>query len=115
MVEDQDAQDEIDDVLDVITEFYGVRLIDLVSRRQSPNLYKARCMGMYLAWKAGAHPLEIGRRFGGRDELIVGAMCRSTARRAVFNTRERGLIRDLQRKRIEASRKRDLPAALRLH
>lgn len=108
VADDVEAEDAIDDVLDVITGFYGVRLIDVLSQRRSSQLHNARCMGMYLAQKAGAGARQIGRRFGGRDHTIVEAVCQNMAREATDNVLQAALVRDLEVMREAVAQKRRL-------
>jgi chromosomal replication initiation ATPase DnaA len=104
---DESKDDVIDDVLDVITAFYGVTLRDVLSARRSARVHTARCVGIYLAHKAGLDSHQIGQRFGGRDHTIIEAVCRNTADNASTDLHQRRLLRDLDAKRRETTARRD--------
>lgn len=109
-----ETEDAIDDVLDVITEFYGVSLEDVLSRRRSVRVHTARCVGIYLAHKAGADPFEIGQRFH-RDHAIIAAVCRNMSNKTLTDFHHRRLIRDLDVIRNLATRRRDRLASRWMH
>lgn len=103
---DDEAEGAIGDVLDAVTAFYSVALMDVLSGRRSSLVHHARCMGMYLAQKAGADAHAVGRRFGGRDPSIVEAVCRNMTRKVADDARHAALVRDLEKRREAASRRR---------
>jgi chromosomal replication initiator protein len=62
----------IQSVIGVVTEFFGVRLTDLQSKRRPRSITMPRQVCMYLARKHTRHSLEeIGGHFGGRDHTTV--------------------------------------------
>lgn len=59
-------------VIQTVTEFYGVRLTDLQSKRRHRSITGPRQVCMYLARNHTRHSLEeIGGHFGGRDHTTV--------------------------------------------
>ncbi|MBL9031713.1 MAG: chromosomal replication initiator protein DnaA [Phycisphaerae bacterium] len=59
-------------VIAAVTEFYGVRLTDLQSKRRHRSVTMPRQVCMYLARTHTRHSLEeIGGHFGGRDHTTV--------------------------------------------
>lgn len=65
-------QPTIQTVISVVTEFYGVRLTDLQSKRRHRSITLPRQVSMYLARSHTRHSLEeIGGYFGGRDHTTV--------------------------------------------
>lgn len=59
-------------VIKVVTDFYGVRLTDLQSKRRHRSVTTPRQVCMYLARRHTRHSLEeIGGHFGGRDHTTV--------------------------------------------
>ncbi|MBN1942525.1 MAG: chromosomal replication initiator protein DnaA [Phycisphaerae bacterium] len=62
----------IDDILGAVTRQYGVRLIDLQSKKRTRSVALPRQICMYLARNLTRHSLEeIGGYFGGRDHTTV--------------------------------------------
>jgi len=62
----------IQQILDAITEFYDVRLTDLLSKRRPKSITRPRQIGMYFARHLTRFSLEeIGSYFGGRDHTTV--------------------------------------------
>jgi chromosomal replication initiator protein len=62
----------IQDILDTITGFYGLKLTELLSKRRHKSVSLPRQIGMYLARKHTRFSLgEIGGYFGGRDHTTV--------------------------------------------
>jgi chromosomal replication initiator protein len=59
-------------VLEVVSDHFGVRLQDLLSRKRSRSISHPRQIAMYLARKLTPLSLEeIGMHFGGRDHSTV--------------------------------------------
>jgi chromosomal replication initiator protein len=59
-------------ILDAISEFYDVRLTDLLSKRRPKSITRPRQVGMYFARRYTRYSLEeIGSYFGGRDHTTV--------------------------------------------
>lgn len=60
------------EILDAVTEVYGVKITDLQSRSRTRAVVRPRQVCMYLARKLTDHSLEeIGRHLGGRDHSTV--------------------------------------------
>ena len=62
----------LDDIGKAVTEYFGVKLSDLQSKRRTQSVAYPRQVAMYLARAATRHSLEeIGGFFGGRDHSTV--------------------------------------------
>ena len=62
----------IQDILDAISDFYDVKLVDLLSKRRNKSITTPRQVGMWLARHHTRFSLEeIGGYFGGRDHTTV--------------------------------------------
>ena len=62
----------IQTIIDAVTDFYGVKLSDLQSKRRHRSITVPRQICMYLARKRTGYSLEeIGGYFGGRDHTTV--------------------------------------------
>ncbi|MGC4031745.1 MAG: helix-turn-helix domain-containing protein [Tepidisphaeraceae bacterium] len=62
----------IQQILDVVTKYYGVKLADLQSKKRNKSIAWPRQVCMYLARKHTRYSLEeIGAYFGGRDHTTV--------------------------------------------
>jgi len=62
----------IQDILDSITQFYDIKLTDLLSKRRHKSVTVPRQVGMWLSRKYTRFSLEeIGGYFGGRDHTTV--------------------------------------------
>lgn len=62
----------IDDILNVVTKRFSIRLIDLQSKKRTRSIALPRQICMYLARNLTRHSLEeIGGYFGGRDHTTV--------------------------------------------
>ncbi len=62
----------IQDILDTVSGFYGLKLTELLSKRRHKSVALPRQIGMYLARKHTRFSLgEIGGYFGGRDHTTV--------------------------------------------
>jgi chromosomal replication initiator protein len=65
-------------VIAIVTEFFGVRITDLQSKRRPRSITLPRQVAMYLARQHTPHSLEeIGGHFGGRDHTTVMHAVRS--------------------------------------
>jgi len=66
------GQPSMEDILRLVTEHFGVKLSDLLSRKRTNAIAYPRQVGMFLARKVTRHSLEeIGGYFGGRDHSTV--------------------------------------------
>jgi len=62
----------VSDILEAVSDHFGVRLPDLVGRKRSRSISRPRQIAMYLARKLTPLSLEeIGVHFGGRDHSTV--------------------------------------------
>jgi chromosomal replication initiator protein len=62
----------ITDIIEAVTNYYGVRLADLQSEKRSQSITLPRQVCMYLARNLTRHSLEeIGGHLGGRDHTTV--------------------------------------------
>jgi chromosomal replication initiator protein len=69
-------------IIEVVTEFYSVRLTDLQSKRRQRSIALPRQVCMYLARNLTRHSLEeIGGYFGGRDHTTVMHAVRTVGER----------------------------------
>ncbi len=63
---------QIGDVLEAVSQYFGVRLAELVGKRRHRSIAYPRQIGMFLARKLTSLSLqEIGGHFGGRDHSTV--------------------------------------------
>jgi chromosomal replication initiator protein len=70
--EQRKGQPTAEDIIQVVTEHFGLKSSDLQSRRRTQSIAHARQIAMYLARKITRHSLEeIGGYFGGRDHSTV--------------------------------------------
>lgn len=76
----QDRQVSLENIQRVVTEYYKIKMADLLSKRRSRTIARPRQMAMYLAKELTNHSLpEIGDAFGGRDHTTVLHACRKIA------------------------------------
>ena len=62
----------IEQIIELITEYFGIKLSDLQSRKRTRSIALPRQVGMFLAKQHTRHSLqEIGGYFGGRDHTTV--------------------------------------------
>ncbi len=67
----------IDNIQRKVSEYYGIRVHDLLSKGRSRSIARPRQMAMALAKELTEHSLpEIGDKFGGRDHTTVLHACR---------------------------------------
>ena len=67
-----DRKVTIDEILRHVSEYYSLRLSELLSPRRARDIARPRQVGMYLAKQLTSRSLpEIGRKFGGRDHTTV--------------------------------------------
>ncbi|MFP8966959.1 chromosomal replication initiator protein DnaA [Pokkaliibacter sp. CJK22405] len=76
----QDKQISIDNIQRVVSEYYKIKVADLLSKRRSRSVARPRQVAMALAKEITNHSLpEIGDAFGGRDHTTVLHACRKIA------------------------------------
>jgi len=95
------GQPSMDDIIEVVTGHFGVRLSDLQSKKRTNQIAYPRQVAMYLARKITRHSLEeIGGFFGGRDHSTVLHAVRKVDKLTVEDETSRdllaGLLDDLQ-------------------
>jgi len=85
----------IQDILDVISDFYDVKLVDLLSKRRNKSITMPRQVGMWLARHHTRFSLEeIGGYFGGRDHTTVMHAIKSVnAKKTTNDQLDQDLIR----------------------
>jgi chromosomal replication initiator protein len=67
----------IENIQKTVAEYYKIKVVDLLSKRKSRFLARARQIAMALAKELTNHSLpEIGQAFGGRDHTTVLHACR---------------------------------------
>jgi chromosomal replication initiator protein len=67
-----DRKVTIDEILRQVSEYYNLRLSELLSPRRARDIARPRQVAMYLAKQLTSRSLpEIGRKFGGRDHTTV--------------------------------------------
>jgi chromosomal replication initiator protein len=63
---------QVSDILDAVSQYFGIRVPELVGRKRSRSVSFPRQIGMYLARRLTPLSLEeIGSHFGGRDHSTV--------------------------------------------
>ena len=72
LIEVRKGAPTVDDIINLVTEHYQVKLSDLQSKRRTKAIAYPRQVAMYIARKVTRHSLEeIGGFFGGRDHTTV--------------------------------------------
>lgn len=73
----QDKLVTIDNIQRVVSEYYKIKLSELLSKRRTRSIVRPRQVAMALAKELTNHSLpEIGNAFGGRDHTTVLHACR---------------------------------------
>jgi len=68
----QSTKPSMQQIIDAVTGYYGIKLTDLLSKRRHKSIALPRQVGMWLARKHTRYSLEeIGSYFGGRDHTTV--------------------------------------------
>jgi chromosomal replication initiator protein len=68
----QDKLVTVDNIIKTVAEYYKIKVSDLLSKRRTASLARARQVAMALAKELTNHSLpELGRAFGGRDHTTV--------------------------------------------
>ncbi|MCZ6835675.1 MAG: chromosomal replication initiator protein DnaA [Planctomycetota bacterium] len=87
----------IQQIIDAVTGYYGIKLTDLLSKRRHKSIALPRQVGMWLARRHTRYSLEeIGSYFGGRDHTTV-----MHAIKMVDTKRENDTSLDLDVSRLE--------------
>ena len=70
-------QFSIDNIQKIVTDYYNIKLSDLLSNKRNRSLARPRQLSMSLAKELTTHSLpEIGDAFGGRDHTTVLHACK---------------------------------------
>lgn len=94
----------IQGIINAVTDFYGVRLTDLQSKRRQRSVALPRQVCMFLARRHTRHSLEeIGGYFGGRDHTTVMHAIRTIEARHQAETEFQVVIKTLE-ERIQTLR-----------
>ena len=73
----QSRQVSIDNIQKIVTDYYNIKLSDLLSNKRNRSLARPRQLSMSLANELTTHSLpEIGESFGGRDHTTVLHACK---------------------------------------
>lgn len=73
----QDRQISLDNIQRTVSEYYKIKVSDMMSKRRSRSVARPRQVAMALAKELTNHSLpEIGDSFGGRDHTTVLHACR---------------------------------------
>ncbi|MFT3929296.1 MAG: chromosomal replication initiator protein DnaA [Spongiibacteraceae bacterium] len=73
----QDKQVSLENIQRTVTEYYKIKMAELMSKRRSRSVARPRQVAMALAKELTNHSLpEIGDSFGGRDHTTVLHACR---------------------------------------
>jgi len=73
----QDKQVSIENIQKTVSEYYKIKVSDLLSKRRTRSIARPRQMAMSLAKELTNHSLpEIGESFGGKDHTTVLHACR---------------------------------------
>lgn len=68
----QDKLVTVDNIIKTVAEYYKIKVSDLLSKRRTSSLARARQIAMALSKELTNHSLpELGRAFGGRDHTTV--------------------------------------------
>lgn len=72
LIKANDRRVSIEDIQKRVSEYYGIKIADLLSSKRSQNIARPRQVAMYLSKILTSKSLpEIGRKFGGRDHTTV--------------------------------------------
>ena len=83
----QAKQVSVDNIQRISSEYYNIRLGDMLSKKRSRSIARPRQMAMFLAKELTNHSLpEIGDSFGGRDHTTVLHACRKIHELRATNT-----------------------------
>jgi len=90
----QDKLITVDNIQRVVSDYYQLKMSDLLSRRRSRSVARPRQVAMSIAKELTNHSLpEIGEAFGGRDHTTVLHACRKVKE---LEGADRELQRDLK-------------------
>ncbi|CAG1006428.1 Chromosomal replication initiator protein DnaA [Phycisphaerales bacterium] len=87
----------IQNIINVVTDFYAIRLADLQSKHRQRSIALPRQICMYLARRCTRHSLEeIGGFFGGRDHTTVMHAIRSVESKVAVEPEFDTVLRSLE-------------------
>lgn len=90
---------QIQTIINAVTDFYGVKVTDLQSKRRQRSIALPRQVCMYLARRNTRYSLEeIGGYFGGRDHTTVMHAVRTIDDRREVDEEFAGVVRTLEDK-----------------
>jgi chromosomal replication initiator protein len=93
----------IERVQQLTCEAFAISLEELLSSARSARVAWPRQVAMYLARRhAGATLPAIGEQFGGRNHTTVMYACRRTAERIASDPEAHAVVRDLERRLLDA-------------
>ena len=99
LVERAEPKIQIQTIINAVTDFYGVKMTDLQSKRRQRSIALPRQMCMFLARKNTRHSLEeIGGHFGGRDHTTVMHAVRTIEERRDGDAEFANVVRTLEDK-----------------
>jgi len=91
-------QTSITEIIDVVTQYYDVRLADLQSKKRHQSIAMPRQICMYLARSMTRHSLEeIGGHLGGRDHTTVLHACNKIGELENTDSQVRSQLTELTR------------------
>ncbi|MCP5141109.1 MAG: chromosomal replication initiator protein DnaA [Gammaproteobacteria bacterium] len=94
----QQKQVTIDNIQKVVSSYYKIRLVELLSSRRSRSIARPRQVAMALAKELTRHSYpEIGQAFGGRDHTTVIHACRKIAELRTTDTSIEDDVQTLRR------------------
>ncbi len=93
-----ERQTSITEIIDVVTQYFDVRLADLQSKKRHQSIAMPRQICMYLARNMTRHSLEeIGGHLGGRDHTTVLHACSKIGELENTDSRVRSQLTELTR------------------
>ncbi|MFN0011959.1 MAG: chromosomal replication initiator protein DnaA [Phycisphaerales bacterium] len=99
LIEKAEPKIQIQTIINAVTDFYGVKMTDLQSKRRQRSIALPRQMCMFLARKNTRYSLEeIGGYFGGRDHTTVMHAVRTIEERRDADTVFANVVRTLEDK-----------------
>jgi chromosomal replication initiator protein len=99
MILDEDRPITIDRILKVVSDFYGVRLQDLKSKKKTKEIVTARQVAMYLCRQLTDLSLgDIGKGIGGKDHATVIYACRQVENRKLSDESFNRIIESMTKK-----------------
>lgn len=88
----------IGEIIEVVTDHFNVRIVDLQSKKRSQSIAEPRQICMYLARNLTKHSFEeIGGHLGGRDHTTVMHACKKIKRTINADPEMNQTIRELTR------------------